>query len=257
MNKDYKMMKRIILFISVLFLTLGFQPALAEAPEVQQTEVVSATLTKQQIKKLQKYSPFSVLGDSYSTFEGFTEPRDNRQWYPLHKDANDVREVNETWWQRFAHDTGCVLERNNSFSGSTVCYTGYGKEYVKPSSFVTRCENLGNPKAIFILGATNDCWAESPLGEYKYKEWTEEDLKSFRPAMAKMLYQIRKTYPKVKIVFILNDDLSGNINTSVEVICKHYKVPLFKLQHIQKQGGHPSVVGMRMIEMQLIDYLTK
>ncbi len=30
----------------------------------------------------EKYGSFSIIGDSYSTFMGFTEPLGNAQWYP-------------------------------------------------------------------------------------------------------------------------------------------------------------------------------
>ena len=36
-------------------------------------------------------------------------------------------------------------------------------------------DELGCPDVIFIFGATNDCWAGAPLGEYKYGGWTKED----------------------------------------------------------------------------------
>src|SRR5574344_1656725 len=50
------------------------------------------------------------------------------------------------------------------------------------SSLNTRMNNLGDcPDIIFIFGATNDSWANSPIGDYKYADWTRQDMYSFRP----------------------------------------------------------------------------
>lgn len=42
----------------------------------------------------------SILGDSYSTFEGFITPETNEPWYFREKDAKrtDVADVTQTWW---------------------------------------------------------------------------------------------------------------------------------------------------------------
>ena len=105
---------------------------------------------------------------------------------------------------------------------------------------------------ILICGATNDSWANSPIGEYKWADWTAQDLFYFRPAMAKMLADIKKLYPDAKVFFILNDKLKPVINDSVHEICKYYRVPCIDLQNIDKQSGHPSVKGMRQIADQVL-----
>ena len=83
---------------------------------------------------------------------------------------------------------------NNSFSGATVCNTGYNKEDYTDRSFISRMDNLGCPDIIFIFGGTNDSWAGSPLGEFQYSGWTKETLYCFRPAMAYMLDHMKKRY---------------------------------------------------------------
>ncbi len=111
----------------------------------------------------------SILGDSYSTFEGYIEPESNVTWYyePVRDDRTDLRTVDQTWWHRFVTENGYKLCVNNSYSGSTICNTGYDGADYTTFSFVTRCKNLGNPDIIFIFGATNDSWAGAPIGEYK------------------------------------------------------------------------------------------
>ena len=116
-------------------------------------------------------------------------------------------------------------------------------------------DQLGSPDLIFIFGATNDSWAGSPIGEYKYSDWTKQELYSFRPAMAYMLDHMNKQYPDAKIYFILNDGLKDSINQSVMEICKHYNIPYITLSGIDKKSGHPSRKGMIQIKDQINAYL--
>lgn len=105
----------------------------------------------------------SILGDSYSTFENYLQPDTNAVWYfQQPRKNNDVRSVDQTWWYKFIKESGYRLCVNNSFSGATICHTGYRKEDYSDRSFVTRMNNLGCPDLIFIFGATNDSWAGAP-----------------------------------------------------------------------------------------------
>ncbi|MBQ2128715.1 MAG: hypothetical protein II429_06265 [Prevotella sp.] len=194
----------------------------------------------------------SILGDSYSTFEGYLTPDTNAVWYWNHEwDCTDVRNVRQTWWHQLLRDTGMRLCVNNSFSGATICHTGYDQADYSDRSFCTRLTNLGSPDIILVFGATNDEWAHAPIGEYKYADWTREDLYKFRPAMAYLLCQLIDHYPNVKLYFILNDILSSDINESVLTVCQHYQVPVIRLENIDKQCGHPNVLGMQQIAQQV------
>lgn len=195
----------------------------------------------------------AILGDSYSTFKGFVEPETNRIWYKVDVDTakTDVSSVRQTWWHRFISENDLKLERNNSFSGATVCNTGYkGKDY-SDRSFIARMKDLGRPDIILILGATNDCWAHSPIGEYKYAGWTAEDLYSFRPAMSYMLDTMKDYYPGTDIYFVLNCRLSDDINESVHTICERYGVPVVNLVDIDCKANHPTQKGMAQIAEQV------
>ena len=205
----------------------------------------------------------SILGDSYSTFQGYLQPDSNAVWYWDSPDAQntDVHSVRETWWHQFIKKNGYRLCMNNSFSGSTICNSGYKRgnpdfaDYTD-RSFVTRMTHLGCPDMIFIFGGTNDAWAGSPIGEYKYDGWTKEDLFSFRPALAKMLSFMIDRYLNVEIYFILNDGLQAEINESVKTICAHYQIPCIELNGIDKINGHPSVKGMNQICEQVEAFLS-
>lgn len=204
----------------------------------------------------------SILGDSYSTFQGYLQPDTNAVWYWDSPEAQntDVHSVRETWWHQFIKKNGYRLCVNNSFSGSTICNSGYKRDKLdyadySDRSFVTRMKNLGCPDIIFVFGGTNDSWAGSPIGEYKYAGWMPEDLYAFRPAMAKMLSVMVDYYPNVEIYFLLNDGLKEEINESVKTICAYYQIPCIELKEIDKINGHPSIKGMKQICEQIEAYL--
>ena len=59
---------------------------------------------------------FSILGDSYSTFQGFI-PEKNACYYPNKEKVDDVLCVTDTWWYKLAQNKGMRLLVNNSYSG--------------------------------------------------------------------------------------------------------------------------------------------
>lgn len=195
----------------------------------------------------------SILGDSYSTFYGYIAPDTNLCWYgvPGEKKENDVTRVEDTWWYRFIGEHGYTLECNNSYSGSTVCNTGYKKADYSDRSFITRMDNLGDPDILFIFGGTNDSWAGVPIGEYVYDNPTPADLYAFRPAFCLLLDYVGKRYADADIYVIINSELSDEITRSMEEICRHNSITPIRLHDIDKQWGHPSVEGMKHISEQV------
>lgn len=201
-----------------------------------------------------QYKPsVSILGDSYSTYEGYMTPSSNEVWYYCQnpKDKTDVVSVEDTWWWQLIKNNGMRLCVNNSYSGSTVGYTGYDGNDYSARSFITRMNNLGCPDIILVLAATNDSWAGEPMGEYKYENFKWGDFYNYRPALAYMLCEMKHHYPNVDIYFILNDILSDDINKSTEIICNHYDIPIIRLHDIDKMQGHPSKKGMKTIAEQV------
>jgi hypothetical protein len=200
----------------------------------------------------------SVLGDSYSTFEGYVSPSTNEMWYyAKHGKNTDVNDVTQTWWWQVVKEGGFKLCQNNSYSGSTIGYLGYDGNDYSERSFLTRMDNLGCPDIIFIFGATNDSWAGEPVGEYKYEGWTKADFYTFRPAMAYMLHHMQRRYPNVKIYFILNSELRQDIAESCKTICLHYGVKCIQLNNIDKISGHPSIKGMKSIATQVLNAINE
>lgn len=208
----------------------------------------AVTLNAQEPQKLK----VSVLGDSYSTFTGYMTPAENKVWYGTdgkHMHENDVHSVEQTWWWQLIYDNGMKLERNNSWSSTTVCYTGYNGKDIGKMAFVERCKDLGNPDVILIFGGTNDAWANSPIGK-DYNERGDSALYAFRPAFAYMIEQIQAQYPDARIFNITNTELKASVTNSMDEICRAYGVPNVTLQYIDKQKGHPSISGMRQIAEQ-------
>ncbi|MBQ9287174.1 MAG: hypothetical protein IJ212_01915 [Bacteroidaceae bacterium] len=208
----------------------------------------------------------SILGDSYSTFEGHVSPAWNFCWYGTDDkgklENNDIRTVDQTWWSIVLKETGYELVKNNSFSGSTVCFTGYDGEDYSDRAFITRMNNLsdpvkGEPDIILVLGGTNDSWAGSPMGYFTYSNITRVMCYSFRPAFCYMMDYLKKNYPKARIINICNSELSTDITETQAEVCRHFGIENVQLQNIEKQWGHPSIAGMKAIAEQVLKVLKK
>lgn len=187
----------------------------------------------------------SILGDSYSTFQGFN-PEGHDIWYGKGR-GNDVQNVEDTWWYKLIEDNGLNLEINNSWSGATICNTGYRGEDYSEKSFLTRSKSLGeNPDLIFVFGGTNDAWANSPLGEFDGR-----DMYTVKPAIKAMLQNIKAAYPQALCMVIINTELSPEVENALIEGCEMETIPYVKLQNIDKQKGHPSIHGMKQISQQV------
>lgn len=199
---------------------------------------------------------FSVMGDSYSTYDGYTnvgERSNYTTWYPAHNQT--FTDVSQTWWKLLESETELSLLDIDAYSGTCICYDGYGAgtkdQGRRGMSFIQRVDMVGYAEYIFVLGATNDSSVNVGLGNYVYSNWTEFDKEFFRPACAYLLYDLKKTYPLSKVVFIKNTGLRQGIDESIDTICEHYSVPVIKLQDIEKEGGHPTRTGMIQIATQV------
>ena len=207
---------------------------------------------------------FSILGDSYSTFEGYVDPESNEVWQ--HYSTIGVTTVEQMWWYKVSDSLEWLLEKNNSFSGTLICnYQDFeGGGYYGPNSFIRRMDNLGNPTVIFILGGTNDVWQDAPFGDYVYSDWTEEQLCSFRPALAYLLDNVKRHHPQARLYFLLETDpFPGFIDEerwlkfieSTHVITNHYGVDCIDLS-VHKDWGHPDAEGQEDIARQVLEVLT-
>ncbi len=84
-----------------------------------------------------------IFGDSYSTFEGYV-PKGYAVYYSENeRPETDVTKVEQTWWHQVVNEGNYNLVLNNSWSGSTIGYTGYNNsDCSKSSSFIYRFKKL-------------------------------------------------------------------------------------------------------------------
>lgn len=197
----------------------------------------------------------SILGDSYSTFEGYI-PQGNVTWYFDRSDTarTDVDNVRQTWWWQLIDRGGFILGKNESFSGATVSNRGYRGADFTDRSFITRLHRIPPSDIILIFGATNDSWAGVPiLGE----ESADSALYYFRPAMTRLLTDARNLHPGSDIYFILNTELRKDINQAVVEVCREQSVECIVLRDIEKKSGHPSRAGMEAIATQVLEAVNR
>ena len=205
---------------------------------------------------------FSVLGDSFSSFEGTVDPETNAVWHDYENIG--VTSPEQMWWHKVATEMGWVLDKNNSFSGSLICnFKDFeGGSYYGPNSFIRRMDNLGNPDVIFIFGGTNDVWDGAVFGDFVYSNWTDDQLCEIRPAISYLFESLERLYPKAKIYFMIDMDLcSSGVDDetkhvfieSVHRIAGHYKVNCIDIYDIHKGWWHPDAKGQQDIARQVIE----
>lgn len=204
-----------------------------------------------------------ILGDSYSTFEGFI-PEGYRTYYSnAGREETDVNKVCQTWWKQVIDETGSALLRNCSYSGTTVCHTGYDGEDCSERSFVARVDRLikegffkrNKVDTFLIFGGTNDTWAGSPVGKLKYHFWTKKDLYKTLPAFCYLLKRVKANAGDARVVVILNDVLKKEISDGFKTACDKYGAMYIALEDINKNCGHPTILGMKQIKEQVLKSL--
>ncbi len=143
---------------------------------------------------------FSVLGDSISTFEGYSVPETAAYYDSMHKMYSGVTRYSDTWWaQAIAHFGGELLV-NNSFSGSTVTRR---KEY-KIESYACSDERTAalhrdglSPDVIMVFMGMND-WGYGTVPAPQ-EAAQALDVSVFLTAYACMLKKLQKNYPQAEI----------------------------------------------------------
>ena len=210
----------------------------------------------------------SILGDSYSTY-GLWIPAGNSVWYGIdgedgnNSQTNNVNSVTQTWWYKLCKKLGVSLMLNESYSGSTICNTGYSGGDASGYSFIHRMVNsMGQenalkpkPNIIVLFGGTNDSWANSPLGELKYSDWTDDDLKNVLPAICYMFYYVQKWNPGALILNVVNTGLKQEIVSGFQQATQYYGIENIVLSEFGKENGHPNIDGMDSICDQIYNYI--
>lgn len=203
-----------------------------------------------------------ILGDSYSTFKGCISP-ECEHWYDENpRGVNGVNRVEQTWWHQLISQTDTEMLLNSSWSGTTICHTGYSGD-CSERSFVGRLERLiengyfdhNTADTIIVFGGTNDSWADSPIGDLMYADWKREDLFSVLPATCYLIYRLQQVQPQARIVVIVNTELKPAIADGLVAASAHYGVECVVMRELDKLNGHPSITGMTQIKDQLVEIL--
>lgn len=207
-----------------------------------------------------------IFGDSYSTFKGYI-PEGYAVYYSGNRETPpDVTDVTKTWWHQVISETGSTLVQNNSWSGSTICYTGYGcTDRSKTSSFIYRFEKMleegffkeNKIDTLFVFGGTNDNWCLAPEGQLQYSDWTRDSLFFVLPAMCYFFYRLKKELPDTEIVCMINSGLRQSITKGMSAICEHYGIKKVSFENtpIDKVNGHPTEQGMIDIKNHVLNTL--
>lgn len=202
-----------------------------------------------------------IFGDSYSTFEGYI-PQGYEIYYSQNpRPETDVTKVTETWWYQVTEEANLNLLLNNSWSGSTICYTGYENEDCsQSSSFIYRLRELiaqgffrdNEIHRVFVFGGTNDSWADAPLGKAKYENFTEKELYCVLPAICYFFKLLRQTLPKAELYCLINSDLKSEITHTMLEVCQRYNLIPITFPVIDKRSDHPTIQGMHDIREQVL-----
>ena len=204
-----------------------------------------------------------ILGDSFSTFEDYIPDGYATYYTKVGHENTDVNDVTQTGEYQLLEENKAKLVLNSSYSGTTVCNTGYNGKDLSDISFVSRIDKLieddwfNNNKidTLFIFGGTNDSGASSPIGEFKYSNWQKEDLYFFLPAVCYLLHRIKENLPNTRIIFIINYYIKQPIIDGIKTACQKYGIEFLKLETVEINSSHPTIKGMYEIKSQISDYL--
>lgn len=203
-----------------------------------------------------------IMGDSYSTYEGHIPQGYHFYYSDERKNAPVVRGVEKTWWNILVKENNLNIILNDSFSGSTICNT-VREGLTVESSFVSRIdkyitENFFDENRIntmFIFGGTNDSWTDAPIGNLKYSDWTADELKCVLPAFCYLISRAKEVVED--IIIIINTDLKKEITEAFIEACEKFEIKYLCLKQIDKENGHPTVLGMKQISEQVTECLHK
>ncbi len=201
-----------------------------------------------------------IMGDSYSTYKGCI-PDGYAAYYGGRDEEPDIDGPEYSWWSMLMRETGWNLVRNDSWSGSTIGYTGYNNtDGSMTNSFIRRLRVLRDDgffeankiDAVLVFGGTNDSWCGAPLGEEMTSGWQKADLYSVLPAIHCFFTELREALPGAEIFGICNTDIKSEIVGAIKNACLRVGARAIVLESIDKVGGHPTALGMINIKDQVL-----
>ena len=145
---------------------------------------------------------FSILGDSVSTLEGYSEPEFAAFYDTAQKLATDVLTPLDTWWGQVIDRLGGELLVNNSFSGSTVCRHPRHEipSYACSDERTSALDRSGvMPDVIMVYMGTNDWGCGTAIRQEEDCSRVKDLSGLFFTAYESMLEKLQKNYPHAEI----------------------------------------------------------
>ncbi len=143
---------------------------------------------------------FSILGDSMSTLEGYSQPRHAAFYDAARKYESGVLRPADTWWGMVIDHLGGRLLVNNSISGSMVCRRSpdQSPSYGCSDERTSALDWDGDlPDVIMVEMGMNDWGCGAKARPEDGEE--SEDLSVFSAAYARMLEKLKANYPTSEI----------------------------------------------------------
>ena len=206
-----------------------------------------------------------LLGDSYSTYLGYI-PEGFDYWYGDSVNLeNGVTSVDKTWWHELFSRIDGDIVLNSSWSGTTVCHTGWGGLDCSHKSFIARLDKLidggffekNKIDTVLVFGGTNDSWSDAPLGEITFADFSRDNLFKFQPAICYLAFRLKTVLPRGRVIFIVNARLKPQIALATEAAAKQYGMEVLLLSEMDVYNNHPTARGMREIADNVLTYLLK
>lgn len=264
----------VLFFVIVLcLLSLSFSLTklfMVSKPDTENNSDIEFTLCDKKI---------SILGDSISTFDGYSNDilsnstiGNNLARYPQ---SNLTTDVNDTWWKKVIDYFNADLLVNNSWRGTQVLGTD------DSCGYKNRCQQLHNdntnviPDIIFVYMGINDialsarnCGNFNSLFEiYNPQSCEYVSPTTFAQAYAIMVHKIITKYGNANVfLFTLPqnsrsvseasyDNLRCQYNNSIRKIASYFNCGVIDFAYISNwnssihtgDGLHPNSIGMEIL----------
>ena len=204
-----------------------------------------------------KGKKFSIIGDSISTYSGYVETTDGdgyRAFGSYHQGNANMPSVNDTWWMKFAKQTGMELLKNCSWSGSLVCGNSSSTTTASAGCSTKRVNDLARdgvtPDIVLIYMGINDMAYNKEVGTWNGSKTIPQDSTSiniFSDAYVLMVDKVMRTYPKAQVCcFTLLESLQFGNNSKFPTI-NNSKVALKAYNDVIKEVA--SSLGCNLIDL--------
>lgn len=195
----------------------------------------------------------SVLGDSVSTFDGYT-PEEAVFYDRWRQEESGVRTVEETWWMQVIQGLGGELGVNNSYAGTTVA----GGLAVSGTSR-HRLQALGSagmPDMILVAMGAND-WGFGVLPqefEYEYRRMLQRMRRMYPDTEVWCATLLRgRPVPEEDMFFNVDGVISQNVYSDIirriaaEEGVRTADLAAYHMEYESMDGVHPNWEGMKTI----------